>query len=613
MNFAHSFRESGLKAKLLVFSGMTVLLLVAILGIVFGFFLRIEGAYRLKDATNVMVKQTMDLRVVEASYLQKPSVTTADRFRSGLQGVLKIVSAFKSSTLDASQGRLLKQLNTSFETYGKQFAALAQLQSDQDTVAQGLVDATAKTLGSLDSIFSSLMGRQSELQMEGKDLGSKEYELLGTVRDCQAVTYQLQSLLTSFLATGQESLAAQLKKVSGGNLNSYLIALVNNAKSLKNGDLINTTEQTRIQMNSLAGLIEKSQQMGSSRHTLADGLTNAGDSLLTTTDQLLKETTAFINQKRDAMMVWLLITIIAGLGLFGLVAWFIIQSISAPIVNVIEGLTGGAQQVAAASQEVAAGSQYLAQGTTTQADMLKQTTGALTEMSGSISASAQNASQTQTIMQEAENLIANANQAMERLTDAMKEISMASQETFKIIKTIDSISSQTNLLALNADVEAARAGDAGAGFAVVANEVKNLAERTVDATRSTGQYIENTIQKIREGEGLVKDTNAAFKQVVESTHRATGLVGDIATSSKEISNRIVDINQAVSKMNEIVQQNSASAQESAAAAEEMSSQANVMQGYIRDLVSTIHGGSQDSASALPGSQDPPSFFSAVNQ
>ena len=107
---------------------------------------------------------------------------------------------------------------------------------------------------------------------------------------------------------------------------------------------------------------------------------------------------------------------------------------------------------------------------------------------------ADNAKQAKAMMSEAKVVVEQANSQMAQLTEAIGQITRSSEETGKIIKTIDEIAFQTNLLALNAAVEAARAGEAGAGFAVVADEVRNLALRAAEAARNTGGLIEKTDQ-----------------------------------------------------------------------------------------------------------------------
>jgi methyl-accepting chemotaxis protein len=119
-------------------------------------------------------------------------------------------------------------------------------------------------------------------------------------------------------------------------------------------------------------------------------------------------------------------------------------------------------------------------------------------------------SQADQLMGAATHTVGKANDSMEQLAGSMKEITRASEETSKIIKTIDEIAFQTNLLALNAAVEAARAGEAGAGFAVVADEVRNLALRAADAAKNTSELIEGTTKEVRDGSALAEKTNSAF-------------------------------------------------------------------------------------------------------
>ena len=122
---------------------------------------------------------------------------------------------------------------------------------------------------------------------------------------------------------------------------------------------------------------------------------------------------------------------------------------------------------------------------------------------------------------------------MTDLIQSINEISVASEKTSKIIKTIDEIAFQTNLLALNAAVEAARAGEAGAGFAVVAEEVRNLARRSAEAARNTAELIEGTVRRVEEGfANLLTRTGKAFSKVAVSTEKIGEHVAEIASASQ---------------------------------------------------------------------------------
>jgi methyl-accepting chemotaxis protein len=160
--------------------------------------------------------------------------------------------------------------------------------------------------------------------------------------------------------------------------------------------------------------------------------------------------------------------------------------------------------------------------------------------------------------------IEKANASMNHLTVSMREIAGASEETQKIVKTIDEIAFQTNLLALNAAVEAARAGEAGAGFAVVAEEVRNLALRAAEAAKNTSSLMTDIVRKIRSGEKLVNTTNEEFVDMRTSSHKVVELMGGIASASQDQSQGIEQINTAILQMNTVTQQNAASAEELAA-------------------------------------------------
>lgn len=256
------------------------------------------------------------------------------------------------------------------------------------------------------------------------------------------------------------------------------------------------------------------------------------------------------------------IVIIGAAGL--LFAYFMARSISRPITNVVSGLNEGVDQVASASYQVSSASQSLAAGCSEQACGLEETSSSMEEMSSMTKQNADNAAQADNLMKKAQQVVSTANESMSLLTQSMVDISKASDETSKIIKTIDEIAFQTNLLALNAAVEAAMAGEAGAGFAVVADEVRNLAMRASDAAKNTANLIEGTVKKVREGSALVTRTNEAFSEVAGNVSMVGGLVAEIATASTEQAHGIDQVGKAVADMDKIVQQNAAIAEESAA-------------------------------------------------
>ena len=160
-------------------------------------------------------------------------------------------------------------------------------------------------------------------------------------------------------------------------------------------------------------------------------------------------------------------TIIA-LALAMIISFFLANTIVGPLNRVINTLNQGSEQVSSASTQVAQSSQQMAEGANEQAASLEESSASLEEMGSMTRQNADNSEQANVMADEARNAAEKGSQAMNRMSDAIQQIKTSSDETAKIVKTIDEIAFQTNLLALNAAVEAARAGDAGKGFAVVA-------------------------------------------------------------------------------------------------------------------------------------------------
>ena len=271
------------------------------------------------------------------------------------------------------------------------------------------------------------------------------------------------------------------------------------------------------------------------------------------------------------------------------IAYLLAKSIVRPIEIAADKLNSGSDQITSASQEIAAASQNLAEGASEQAASIEETSSSMEEISSMTTQNADNANQAKAYMAEARGIVGRVNQQIEDMTESIKEVAKTSEETGKIIKTIDEISFQTNLLALNAAVEAARAGEAGAGFAVVADEVRNLAMRAAEAAKNTSVLIENTIQVVRRSSQLTYATREGFQENVEIAMKVGNLVDEIAAASDEQSHGIGQINKAIHEMDKVVQQNAANAEESASASEELNAQAVTMREIVGELVSVIGG------------------------
>lgn len=207
----------------------------------------------------------------------------------------------------------------------------------------------------------------------------------------------------------------------------------------------------------------------------------------------------------------------------------------------------------------------LAEGATEQASSLEETSSSMEQISSMMKKNTENSNEVNRLMVETKGILDGANVSMKDLISSLEETSTASDDIVKIIKTIQEIAFQTNLLALNAAVEAARAGEVGSGFAVVAEEVRNLAIRSAEAAGDTEKLIEDIIKKIKHGAGLVQKTDGEYQEVAVSTHKVTDLISDMSAAIREQSEGIEQVNKALSEIDKVAQSGAASAEELSAA------------------------------------------------
>ena len=239
------------------------------------------------------------------------------------------------------------------------------------------------------------------------------------------------------------------------------------------------------------------------------------------------------------------------------------------IVESTEYVSGGAEQVSV-------GAQALSQGAVEQASTVDELDMNMREISRNVAQSAENAVQASRNVELVGTQIMESNQKMQEMIGAMKEISESSDEIGKIIKTIESIASQTTILALNAAVEAARAGETGKGFAVVAEEVRALAGKSTEASKTTADLIARSIQKVEHGTLIANETAAQLASVVAGANEIMETTNQIAGTSRTQADSIAEIREQISQISSVVQTNSATAEESAATSEQLSAQAGVL-------------------------------------
>ena len=241
--------------------------------------------------------------------------------------------------------------------------------------------------------------------------------------------------------------------------------------------------------------------------------------------------------------------------------------------TVVMEVRGNAEQVASASAQIAVGNSDLAQRTEQQASALQRTASSMDQLDSTVRGNADHAQQANMLASSASDIAMRGGDAISAVVGTMRSIQDASERVVSIIEVIDSIAFQTNILALNAAVEAARAGEQGHGFAVVAGEVRSLAQRSAEAAKEIKQLITTSVDNVQSGSQQVELAGQSMSEIVASVRRVSDLIGEITASSTEQRDGINQVNQAVSNLDQMTQQNAALVEESSAAALSMQEQA----------------------------------------
>jgi methyl-accepting chemotaxis protein len=250
-----------------------------------------------------------------------------------------------------------------------------------------------------------------------------------------------------------------------------------------------------------------------------------------------------------------------------------------------------AAQVAAGSAQIAQASTNLATGASEQAATIEEFTATVSEVHRMADENKEMATEVLTDVQASGRMMDECTAAMDRMLHAMQDIDEKSQHISNVIKVIDDIAFQTNILALNAAVEAARAGQHGRGFAVVSDEVRNLASKSADAAKETAELIESSLRSVAEGNSIVAKVNDSLQAVGAIAGKNAVSVEKLFNGSMQQSGSMAEINTAITQLSSVVQANSATAEETAASSEEMSAQSAA----LNNIVSRFKVNRSDSA------------------
>lgn len=274
---------------------------------------------------------------------------------------------------------------------------------------------------------------------------------------------------------------------------------------------------------------------------------------------------------------------------------FIVQQVKQDLNYTALSLNEGAEEIASAAAQVATLSNTLAQGASQQAASIQETSASSLEIESMSRRSAENSRSTASMVAASHARCEEADLFLGQMVTAMNDINNSSEQISRIIKVIEQIAFQTNILALNASVEAARAGETGMGFAVVAVEVRSLAQRSSQAAKDSAAFIEDSILKSRIGQQKMDQVASVIRLITGDSTKMKQLIDEINLGSQEQSRGMGQISNSIQQIEKITQSSAASAEECASAAEQLTAQSETVRNIVVDLTALVGGSGNEHA------------------
>jgi methyl-accepting chemotaxis protein len=563
---------------------------------------RYSATARQSLTASTLESAMQDVKLAVNQYLAQGGEAQIKAYEKARDTLVRALDAVIESNQDKSRAGQLAEAKGLLGDYSKAFADVAANTAQLDGIVNQALAPRGQTIAQ--NLQKVLDGARENGDMNGAF----------KVSNALKAYFESSSNANSFLLTSREDfaenalenigqVAASVEKLQKDQ--TEMVKLDESLKDeAKDALLIGIATAAQDYRGALTQLISLKQQrneiIGLRLYAIAPQFTSVLVKLREFSTQRQAEIAREVAARQSRQEMFVLSCALGGLALGIVAAWFVSRGITRPIARIAGLLSEESSHAHAAATEVAQASTSMSDGASKQAASLEESSASLHEMASMTSRNSESAQAAKTLAAEARATADAGARDMGAMKSAMTAIQASSSEISKIIKTIDEIAFQTNILALNAAVEAARAGEAGAGFAVVAEEVRSLAQRSAQAAKETAAKIADASAKSEQGVAISGKVAGSLDAIVDRIRQLDEMAANIAQASQEQSSGITQLSEAVAGMDQITQSNAALAQQSAASAEQMQQQSAQVRAAVADLMRMVQGAAPEgAASELP--------------